>query len=360
MTRVLLTGATGFVGSAIALQLLGTDAHPVCLVRSRNQDSPQVRLEAALRTAAGAYGLALSTAQIARCRAIEGDITLPLGGVDPGELDGVTEIWHIAASLSFEDERADEISLHNEQGTKNIVELARKIDCPIFNYVSTAYVAGSLQGLIREAAVPDSAIANNQYERSKIAAERIVVGASFDVTCVFRPSVVIGHSGTYGTVTSTGMYGFTRGLQSAHAKVQPQLGELLRYRGLRLLADGDTPINLIPIDYVSRGAVTIANSRRSGVYHLANNTPPVISTCLNAVSDVLGLANPVCVDTRDEFTLVDERVADETIFFQPYMHGRKYFSTVNAEAVLGNGALSYPLDEETLKRYLSWFVERTS
>ncbi|TXH22324.1 MAG: NAD-dependent epimerase/dehydratase family protein [Mycobacterium sp.] len=67
MTRVLLTGATGFVGSAIALQLLGTEAHPVCLVRSRNQDSPQVRLEAALRTAAGAYGLALSTAQIARC-----------------------------------------------------------------------------------------------------------------------------------------------------------------------------------------------------------------------------------------------------------------------------------------------------
>lgn len=355
---VLLTGVTGLVGGAIALELLRhTEVDLICLVRPRDNEPAPARLLDSLHATAQMYGTALTDEDIKRCRALPGDITLPMGGIDAGELANVTEVWHVAASLAFEDERAEEISLHNEQGTKNIVDLACKSDCTTFNYISTAYVAGSQRGIIAETVVPQAVQPNNHYERSKIAAERVVGKADFDTTRILRPSIVIGHSQTHIATTFSGLYGFIRGLQRARDEVRESLGDLLKFRPLRLLADASAPVNFIPVDYVARAAVNIAiQADGSNIYHLANSAPPKLADCWDSLTDVLGMIRPLFVDNPEEFTLIDQMVDDRMNFYRSYMNDEKHFRVSNAETVLGSGALSCPLSADDIALHVAWYL----
>lgn len=356
----LLTGVTGFIGGALAIELLNrTDIDLVCIVRARNSQSASVRLVESLRSAAELYGTTLTELQTRRCRAIPGDITLPFGGVDTDALPpNISTCWHAAASLAFEDSRSEEISLHNVQGTLNIVELGRKLGCSSFNHISTAYVAGSQRGIIPESAVVAGTIPNNHYERSKIAAERIVQDAALETVRIFRPSVVIGHSKTHKTTSFNGLYGFVRGLQRARNLVRNSLGDLLRFRPLRLLADGSTPVNFIPIDYVAANAVKIAlSTTTTDIYHLSNKTPPKLAECWGSATEVLGMVPPLFVDDPAEFTLIDQKVDDQMQFYRCYMNDEKRFSVTNSELVLGPDALTCPLNEQDIGRYVGWYLK---
>ncbi|HEY0696428.1 MAG TPA: SDR family oxidoreductase, partial [Micromonospora sp.] len=109
---LLVTGATGFVGGAVVLELLRTTLSPVvCLVRG--QDAAQ-RLERSLRTAARAYAMpdGFVDEHLPRVRAVAGDLT---GDVEElttaARASGVrvTALWHCAASLKFLNVDRDEI-----------------------------------------------------------------------------------------------------------------------------------------------------------------------------------------------------------------------------------------------------------
>ncbi|MBL1078322.1 SDR family oxidoreductase [Nocardia sp. 2] len=358
-SRVMLTGVTGLIGGALAIELLKeTDAQLLCLVRTRPGSSAQQRLLDSLRLSAQAYGTPLSAEELARCTAVAGDITEPLAGVDlDAHTGGVDEFWHSAASLAFEEHRAAEIEKQNVEGTENVLELARGLGVRTFNYISTAYVAGRTNGVIPEARIPASVESNNAYERSKIAAENTVLDSGFDTIRIFRPSIVIGHSRTYAATTFSGLYGFVRGLQRARNLVRASLGDLLKFRPLRLLANGDTPVNFIPVDQVVRAAVGIAaRSSDSEIYHLANSAPPALKTVWDGAVDVLGVQYPIFTDDRSEFTLIDEKVDEQMDFYRSYMNDEKYFSVSNVEKILGEGALRCELSAQELGRYVAWYL----
>jgi nucleoside-diphosphate-sugar epimerase len=360
---VLLTGVTGFIGGAIAIELLTTtDVEILCLVREADGMPGNARLEAALRASAEMYGIEIDDDQLRRCHPLVGDITEPFAGVQAEAIPPLASVWHVAASLAFEDERADEISRHNFEGTKNVVDLAAAAGCGEFNYVSTAYVAGDRRGVIAEENIPAGAemTANNHYERTKMQAERVVAGAGFDVTRIFRPSIVIGHSWTLQATTFSGLYGFVRNLQRARELVRQSLGDLLKYRPLRLLADGDTPVNFVPVDYVASAAVRISESGAEGVFHLANSTPPRLADCWIGIADVLGMVQPLFVTNTDEFTLIDQKVDDKMAFYRSYVADEKYFSTSRVEKILGNDAMACALPPESIFRYVDWYLTHCS
>src|SRR5215831_12196390 len=134
-----VTGATGFVGSNLVLELLGQPETEVYALVRHAEESSESRLQSALRHAAraAAHGYGLDQAISERCHAVEGDIHSETCGVRSGTFPSPDQFWHVAASLRYEDRYAAEIHRTNVEGTRNALALARSIGLQgHFNYVS--------------------------------------------------------------------------------------------------------------------------------------------------------------------------------------------------------------------------------
>jgi len=148
---VLLTGATGFLGSHIA-RLLLQDAETTLIALVRAEDR-----EAAPRRLARAWWdwPELAAAIGGRVEALAGDVALPHLGLEEGAYADLvrrtTHIVHAAGDLQL-NAPLEELRPVNVQGTANVLELARAVHrdhgLARLAHVSTAYVAGGRQGEI--------------------------------------------------------------------------------------------------------------------------------------------------------------------------------------------------------------------
>ena len=362
VTRHLVTGATGFVGGALVLELLAADpdAEVICLVRESSREAAAIRLRRHLHRAAKLYGCGRSTLDAIdeRTRAAEGDILADRCGLNLLGLGDVDEVWHSAATLDFREEFHAEIAKQNVSGTRNVLATAQELGARVLNHVSTAYVAGARMEVISEAAPLDVTDSNNAYERSKIEAENVVAASGFPAR-ILRPGIVIGHGRTYAATGTTGVYSFIRDLQTLTVQVERSLGKLLRHRALRVRAVGNAALNLIPVDVVAATAVALSlRTAPAMAYHLTNSTPPTVSTVTAVVCEELGIRPMALMNSADGFSGIDERFDTDprTRFFHPYVMQRREFQTQNVEAILGSEALRYPMPEECWRMFVRWYL----
>jgi thioester reductase-like protein len=358
MSAYLVTGGTGLLGGAIAVELLArTDAHLHCLVRGRSQQDAEQRLTAALTAAAVNYGRPELVAQLpARVTALWGDITRPGTGVAAPPA-GVEEVWHCAASLRYEEKYRDEINEQNVTGTVNVLDLARAVGARRFNHVSTAYVAGRTEGTILEEPAPDPSMANNCYEESKIAGEAAVFAAPDLDVRILRPSIVVGHSETRYATTWSGVYSFARQLLALRRRSESQLGTFLLHTRLRLIAKTSARANLVPVDHVARDAVSISLSDSPERYfHLTAASGPTIGDALRDIFDMVGLRPPMWVHDPDEFTALDQALDRAIEFYASYMRTDKDFDRSHTDAVVGADRAPAGLTSTELREHLLRFL----
>jgi len=359
MKTYLLTGATGFVGGAIALEMLArTDARLVCLVRGKDPVEAEQRLRATLATSAHAYGRAeLIPLVRERCQALWGDMVEDGCGLEGPPPPRVDEVWHTAASLKYHDRDAKEIALHNVVGTRNVLQLARRVEAGVFNYVSTAYVAGNRRGRIAEELPADLSVTNNQYERTKIEAELLVAASEGFQTRIFRPSIVIGHGATRAATSFTGLYGFLRDLERFKRKVARKLGGFLQHRSLRVLGEASSTLNFVPVNLVAEGAVRIALSdSRARIFHLTNERLTTVDATVGMMFEALELRRPMYVQSEKAYSSLDEKLNEELEFYSSYMRHPKVFERTSTDQVLGPDFFAYPLPDEELKAFIDWYL----
>lgn len=143
--RVLLTGATGFVGEAL-LHLLLTEVpgvHVSLLVRGKGSTTAESRVDRLLDKPI------FEGVDRSRVRVVAGDLSdvPPL----PDDLDAVV---HCAGDVSF-DPPVDEGFRTNVQGTRDLLARVREAGADVhYVHISTAYVAGRRRGSIPEGPVP--------------------------------------------------------------------------------------------------------------------------------------------------------------------------------------------------------------
>ena len=164
---VLLTGGTGFLGTALVekmLRSLPSLGRLYLLVRPSRDKGARERFEtdvlgsAAFSRLREELGAAFDERVAEKVRVLEGDVhsdSLGLGPEDLAELSReVDAVVHSAASVVF-DAPLDAAVDSNVRGTLGLLALARTWEKkPLFVHVSTSYVAGTKKGLIPEEA-PD-------------------------------------------------------------------------------------------------------------------------------------------------------------------------------------------------------------
>ncbi|HEX5701561.1 MAG TPA: SDR family oxidoreductase, partial [Rubrobacter sp.] len=154
--RILLTGGTGFLGTALVEKILRSlpDIGRLYLViRPHRGKSAAERFERDVLGAAAFRGLRerlgddFADHVSKRVRVLEGDVHAPslgLGEEDLAELSReVDVVIHSAASVIF-DAPLDAAVDSNVRGTLGLMKLARAWEKrPLFIHISTAYVAGT-------------------------------------------------------------------------------------------------------------------------------------------------------------------------------------------------------------------------
>ncbi|MET9678299.1 thioester reductase domain-containing protein [Streptomyces sp. NPDC006482] len=241
--RILLTGATGFLGSHMLLDLLRhSDAHVLCLVRAADVEEGTKRLGAALST----YALPWSSEIRRRVTVLTGDIRQPRLGLSDDRWDALAQevdsIVSVAAAVDFL-RGYPSLRQSNVIGPLTLAELAATGRPKPLHHVSSVAVFNEVgiasMGEDDPVAHIDRLVAG--YDKSKWAAEALLRRARDHglVVTVLRPGGIAGH-------TRTGAYNaqdLSSGLTSAIARFR-------RVPAFRYL-------NSAPVDWVSRVAVGV-------------------------------------------------------------------------------------------------------
>jgi thioester reductase-like protein len=199
MRHVLLTGATGVVGSGVLPYFLNdADVRVTLLLRATD--------EARLRDRAKALfdfvrPQVVDVAAFDRVRLVAGDVSLDRLGLREdvyGELGrSLTNIVHCAASVELT-LSLEESLRHSLTAVERVLELQARGDGVKLDYVSTVGVNGRLRAPLTERRVTEAREFFNTYEAGKARAEERVFAAMDQgrAITVHRPSMVVGHSQT--------------------------------------------------------------------------------------------------------------------------------------------------------------------
>lgn len=307
---ILLTGATGQLGSCILHELLVRGHRVMCLVRAATPATARSRLAAGVRHAHGDIEPELESGRLAVLR---GDLREPGLGIDPavaGRLRGaLAMVIHAAGSTIFESRSDGEPIRTNVDGTRGVFRLAAECGCRNWHFVSTAYVCGHRRHA-REEFYDRQPEFRNVYEFSKWAAEdelRSAAERAGAKLTVHRPGVIVGHSQTGATSLFAGIYYIFRGT-SLLARAAEQCGDDRHRIPLRIRADATARPNLSFVDDVARDLVDIAErpAGSEGVFHLTHPKPPtnrVIKRALEQFYKINGgrfIGADGCVPAEDQ------------------------------------------------------------
>ncbi len=278
----LLTGATGLLGSYLLRDGLRAGLRLAALVRPGRIESARQRIENILARSEREIGFALPRPVI-----LEGDVSRENLGLGPSELDWVARHCHVvihnAASLSFEPaDRQSEPWLSNLEGTRQVLQVCRRAGIRQLHHVSTAYVAGLREGRILESELDEGQQLGNDYERSKLEAEKLVRAADFiDQRTVYRPAIIVGDSRTAYTTT---FHGFYTPLKIVHALLSKIEADDIYAEPLMtgLGLGGQERKNFVPVDWVAAVMVYLMlhPEHHGKTYHLTpREAVPVSLVC---------------------------------------------------------------------------------
>jgi nucleoside-diphosphate-sugar epimerase len=246
MPTVLLTGATGFVGGALAARLLQDPRidRIVALVRGEDATQATERLGRSVRR------FDVPPGAVVRLQVVQG--ALDAFQLPRDVRDTLTHVIHAAAHTSLRSVRTSrETNVEGTRALARAVERAPKLQRFIF--VGTAYRCGVLDVPVVDEDMPASGTHVVEYTRTKAEAESILEELGLPLV-IARPSIVIGHT-RLGVAPSASLFWYYRAL--AHAGVAPFSDSFRR--------------DIVPVDWVADALAELALRNRLTCtrYHLS-------------------------------------------------------------------------------------------
>lgn len=333
--HVLVTGVTGLLGRYILKDLLLAGIPVACLVRGTRRQSAHERMARVM-----AFWETRLKRKLPAPHVVEGDICAELAGVDDVHwvAGRCRSVINSAASLSFVSEGPEgEPWRSNVGGTSNVLELCRAADITDFHHVSTAYVCGLRRGVIRENETDEGQAFGNDYERSKVEAEKLVRAADFLTNpTIYRPSIIVGDSQTGFTCSFHGFYAMLRlavtlaGAFTPEQFRQYQSGELK----VRITLDGTESKNLVAVDWVSDVICHIFNrpEHHGKTYHVTSPNHVSAGLLQSVMHEMMGVATTEFCGSKvtlENATEVESLFYDHLRVYESYWRDDPTFDATN-------------------------------
>src|SRR5882757_6232812 len=247
--RVLITGASGFVGSAVARCLIESGFSVRALVRSK---SPRAHL--------AGLDLDFSEGELRDRKSLE------------RALAGMRYVFHVAADYRLWARDPGEIFASNVEGTRNVMEEAMRAGVERVVYTSSVATLGLRgDGTAADESVPLSEEQGiGAYKRSKIAAERLVQAMVAErglAAVIVNPSTPIGPRDVRPTPTGRIIVEAANG---------------------RMPAFVESGLNLVHVDDVAAGHLAAMEQGRIGERYILGGQNVPFSQMLADIAGLVG------------------------------------------------------------------------
>jgi dihydroflavonol-4-reductase len=320
----LVTGASGFIGSAVLREAIGAGFRCRALVRKHSRYADLTRLGVDF---------------------VEGDLTDPVSL--RAACDGCRYLFHVAADYRLSLHDGTRIMAANVDGTRNLMAEALRAGVERIVYTSTvATLARAVDGAPhadeRDRLPLEAAI--GPYKRSKILAERFVLGAVRDRSLpavIVNPSTPIGPRDIRPTPTGRILVAAATGRMPAYV---------------------ETGLNIVHVDDVARGHLAALQHGRIGERYILGGQNVPFSELLADIARQLGgkpaalripwyLAIPAALAGEAKAYVTGREPLATWTGVRLAQH-RMYFSSAKAERQLGYRARPYG---EAVRDALAWF-----
>jgi dihydroflavonol-4-reductase len=249
--KVLVTGATGFIGSAVVRALLAEGESVVGLVQPGADEYALAGLDVETRSAD------LRDPQAIR-RAVA----------------GCTSVFHLAALYRFWARDPHTFYEVNVGGVRNVVSAARDAGVDRVVYTSTVGTLGlDADRPADEGDYPDVGHLFGGYKRSKYVAEHEVLRAAAEglPVSLVLPTAPIGPGDRAPTPTGRIVLDFLNGRMPAYV---------------------DTTLNVVHVDDVARGHLLVHDKGKVGRSYIVGGTNMPLAEILGELADITGLPRP--------------------------------------------------------------------
>lgn len=282
MTKVFITGATGFVGKSLLDALIKKTDIKSFILLVRNQEKARMLLGNELKIAKESNKTIMF---------YEGDIVKNKIGITQEELDSlesVSEVYHLASNISLSSKEIDKEMIFNVNldGTRNILEIfkySKKLRN--FYYFSSAYACGKAKEIIKEDWFGESDSFRNYYEESKYLSEQMIkeyINNYHMPIIIFRPSIIsAGSESDFNTLKNQTFYYFSRVLKKAVILQKTN-------KSLRLIGKENSTSNIIPLNNLIKILLEIIKrDNKKKIYNLVNSENISTNSFINAIEENL-------------------------------------------------------------------------
>ena len=322
--KVLVTGATGFIGGNLARELWRRGDDVQALVRPGSN-----RL----------------TIQDTGITPVEGDI-LDRQSIDRA-IQGCEAVYHVAAVYTFWSKNPAGVSQANVQGTKNVLEAARQAGVSRTVYTSTVGTIGIPQtGLGDEDTPLDPKSLHGHYKNSKHLAEQqaLAFAAGGMPVVVVNPTLPVGPWDVKPTPTGKIVLDFLRCKIPAYLK---------------------TGMNIVDVADVVAGHILALEKGRPGERYILGNQNVSLKQIFDMLSQLTGLPAPrirapywlvVGVGYADHF-IEGTLLRREPVVPVEGVLASKHPAYVTCDKAINQLGLPQSSVTDALKQSVDWFVE---
>jgi len=345
----LLTGFPSFLARRMATHILEEEPGTLvyAIVRSKFAHEAQATVDAWPKSMRSRFIM------------IEGDaaaMDLGLSGVEFRALSAEIDRIHHAAQVTYLGVDPRTAKQLNVDGTGEVIELARacaSLKCLILH--STAEVAGDRTGIVREEELEAGQRFPTFIAETRARAEKLARRAMADVPiAVVRPATIVGDSRSGEIDRFDGPYLLILLIVTTPAEI-----------AVPLPGRGDSPLNLVPIDFVVRAARALGRHQRAPghTFHLVDPNPLTAKRVFDLVARASDRPAPRgFIPTNLTKALLRtpglERFAKSPRAFVDRLATRVRFDARNADEILTEARIACPPFESYVDHIVEYVRER--